>query len=131
MKIFKINSQSTTAFLADLICEYCGNVKINVLGYDDDFFHEKIMPIMKCEKCGSKTRNKGKQLKFAREYRGYTQTELCKCIRGLSQSNLSKYENGFDNTISNVLLAEIMKHLDWPLTWLDKKPININFIKAI
>ncbi len=69
--------------------------------------------------------NRGKQLKFAREYRKYTQTSLCKCIEGLSQANLSKYEKGFEGMIKDEKIAEIMKFLDWPLAWLDKKSSNI------
>lgn len=69
--------------------------------------------------------NRGKQLKFAREYRKYTQAGLCKCIKGLSQSNLSKYEKGFEGMITEDKIAEIMKFLDWPLGWLDKKASNI------
>lgn len=36
--------------------------------------------------------NRARQLKFVREYRGFSQTQLCKNIRGLSQSNLSSFE---------------------------------------
>ena len=36
-----------------------------------------------------------KQLTFAREYRGDSQTELAESIKGLSQSNLSRFEKGF------------------------------------
>ena len=35
-----------------------------------------------------------KQLTFAREFKGYSQTELSNKIQGLSQSNLSKFEKG-------------------------------------
>ena len=35
-----------------------------------------------------------KQLTFVREYKGYSQTELSSNIKGLSQSNLSKFEMG-------------------------------------
>lgn len=65
--------------------------------------------------------NKGLQLKFAREYRGYTQSKLCKQIKGLSQSNLSKYEKGFEGMLKDDKVEEIMKFLNWPLSWLDKK----------
>jgi DNA-binding XRE family transcriptional regulator len=33
-----------------------------------------------------KSVNQGRQMKFAREYRGYTQTALSKEIKGVSQS---------------------------------------------
>tara|TARA_R110000803_G_C11790441_1_gene297957 strand:- start:315 stop:560 length:246 start_codon:yes stop_codon:yes gene_type:complete len=72
-----------------------------------------------------KSVNKGLQLRFVREYRGYTQSKLCKEIKGLSQANLSKFENGFDGMLKDDKVAEIMKHLNWNLDWLDRKPITI------
>lgn len=63
----------------------------------------------------------GRQLKFARTYRGYNQSELCKNIKELSQSNLSKFENGFENQISEDKLKEIMNFLNWPFSWLEVK----------
>lgn len=65
--------------------------------------------------------NRGKQLRLARQYRGYTQSQLSNMIPGLSHSALSKFENGFENTISDNKLAEIMQFLNWPLEWLDRK----------
>ena len=66
-----------------------------------------------------KSINRGRQLKFAREYRGYNQSSLCKEIKGLSQSNLSKFEKGFDGMIKDDKIAEIMKHLNFPIAFLD------------
>lgn len=63
--------------------------------------------------------NRGKQLKLAREYRGYTQTHLADKIEGLSQSNLSKFEKGFEGQIKDSKLLDIMKFLDWPINWLN------------
>jgi hypothetical protein len=37
----------------------------------------------------------------------------------LSQSNLSKFEKGFEGKISEEKLKEIMKFLDWPYRWLE------------
>lgn len=65
--------------------------------------------------------NKGMQLKFAREYRGYTQSKLCKEIEGLSQSNLSKYEKGFTGMLKDDKIEEIIKYLDFPIRFLDVK----------
>lgn len=64
--------------------------------------------------------NKGKQLRFVREYRGYTQSELCKEIKGLSQANLSKYENGFEGMLKDEKVEQIMKHMNWPISFLDR-----------
>ena len=46
-----------------------------------------------------------KQIIFAREYRGYSQTELASKIVGLSQSNLSKYEKGIGPLSTDVQLT--------------------------
>lgn len=45
--------------------------------------------------------NRGKQLRLARQYRGYNQSQLSKQIEGLSQSNISKFEKGFEGMISD------------------------------
>lgn len=70
--------------------------------------------------------NRGRQLKFAREYRNIKQSTLCKSIKGLSQSNLSKFEKG-TGYLSERILTDIMKNLDWPFEWLDKKSSQVNF----
>ena len=64
-----------------------------------------------------------KQLIFAREYRGYTQTELAGKIQGLSQSNLSKFEKGFD-LLSEDIQNKIISFLDFPKSFFEKR-INI------
>lgn len=61
-----------------------------------------------------------KQLIFAREYRGYTQTELAKSIEGLSQSNLSKFEKGF-GVLSEEIQRKIIDYLDFPLEFFKRK----------
>ena len=58
------------------------------------------------------------QLTFARQYRGYTQTELAKAVEGLSQSNLSKFEKGLGN-LSDSVLSRIMNLLGFPIGFLD------------
>ena len=67
---------------------------------------------MKCE-----------QLTFAREYRGFTQTALAAKVKGLSQSNLSKYEKGFGG-LSDNMLGLIMSTLDFPMKFLDMNIVN-------
>lgn len=54
-----------------------------------------------------------KQLALAREYRGLTQTELAKAIPGLSQPNLSKFEQGFD-VLSEEVQNRIISYLRFP-----------------
>lgn len=62
------------------------------------------------------------QLAFAREYRGYTQTQLSSMVKGLSQSNLSKFEKGI-GVLSEEVLKKIMDVLEFPMGFLD---LNIN-----
>jgi Zn-dependent peptidase ImmA (M78 family)/transcriptional regulator with XRE-family HTH domain len=64
-----------------------------------------------------------KQLIFAREYRGYSQTELAKKIDGLSQSNLSKFEKGI-STLSNELLDKIIRFLEFPQGFFNQSIYN-------
>lgn len=66
-----------------------------------------------------------KQLVFAREYRGYTQTYLAKRIQGLSQSNLSKFEKGLgENLLSDEVLERIFNFLDFPKEFFFLKVYN-------
>ncbi len=58
-----------------------------------------------------------KQLTFAREYRGLTQSELASKIKGLSQPNLSKFEKGLQ-TLSDDLVERIMEYLEFPMSFL-------------
>ena len=51
MKVKKIISQSRRDFWADYICEHCGNIHKNVSGYDDNNFHQNVIPKMKCSEC--------------------------------------------------------------------------------
>lgn len=33
-------------------CEHCGHTTKERGGYDDSYFHQTVIPAMKCEKCG-------------------------------------------------------------------------------
>lgn len=61
-----------------------------------------------------------KQLTFAREYRGYSQTELAESIKGLSQSNLSKFEKGF-GVLSDDIQRKIIEYLNFPEDFFNRK----------
>lgn len=61
-----------------------------------------------------------KQLIFAREFRGYSQTELANSIQGLSQSNLSKFEKGL-GLLSEDVQKKIISFLDFPENFFDRK----------
>lgn len=51
MKIKEITSQHRRDFTAIYECEHCGHTKRGS-GYDDQHFHQNVVPTMKCEKCG-------------------------------------------------------------------------------
>lgn len=52
MKIKKVNSQHRRDFWADMECESCGKIQLNVSCYDDSYFHQNVIPKMKCKSCG-------------------------------------------------------------------------------
>ena len=53
MKIKKIISQHRRDFQAVYECEHCGHT-VKSYGYDDEYFHNKVIPIKVCPKCGKK-----------------------------------------------------------------------------
>lgn len=52
MKIKEILSQIRRDFTAVMECEHCGATQLNKYGYDDDYYHQKVIPAMKCNACG-------------------------------------------------------------------------------
>jgi predicted XRE-type DNA-binding protein len=67
-------------------------------------------------------------LKTAMDYRGITQSKLCKNVKGLSQSSVSKFLNGYFNSISESKLIEIMDFLQFPFNFLYKDIKKVNFL---
>lgn len=53
MKIEKITSQHRRDFTAIYKCEHCGFERYGT-GYDDENYHNNVVPNMICEKCGKK-----------------------------------------------------------------------------
>ena len=54
MKIKQIKNQMRRDFIAIFECEHCNhNEELN--GYDDEYFHRKVIPQMKCKSCGQKS----------------------------------------------------------------------------
>ena len=51
MRIKKIVNQMRRDFQAIYECEHCGHTERGS-GYDDSYFHQKVIPDMKCKKCG-------------------------------------------------------------------------------
>ena len=55
MKIKKITQQYRRDFQAIYEC-HCGHTQTGS-GYDDEYFHNKVIPAMKCEKCGQTSKD--------------------------------------------------------------------------
>jgi len=51
MKIKEILSQSRRDFQAIYVCEHCGTEEKGS-GYDDDYFHNQVIPKRVCKNCG-------------------------------------------------------------------------------
>lgn len=52
MKIKEITYQHRRDFTATMLCEHCNHECINKYGYDDDNYHQNVIPAMKCPNCG-------------------------------------------------------------------------------
>lgn len=64
-----------------------------------------------------------RQLTFVREYKGYSQTELSSKIKGLSQSNLSKFEMGVGQ-LSDEVKKRIIDYLEFPAAFYEQSISN-------
>ena len=53
MRIVEITSQMRRDFRAIFECEHCKKCE-TLNGYDDTYFHQKVIPEMKCKECGKK-----------------------------------------------------------------------------
>lgn len=62
MRIIKVTWQHRYDFVADMECEHCGYRGELTTGYEDNFFHDKVIPAMLCSKCG-KNRSGGTETK--------------------------------------------------------------------
>jgi C4-type Zn-finger protein len=53
--------QSRRDFKGKYECQSCGEVEIDagLYSYDDDYFHDNVIPAMKCKKCGKSTKDLG------------------------------------------------------------------------
>ncbi len=59
MKIKEIVNQHRRDFTAIMYCEFCKTESINNSGYDDDNYHQNVIPKMKCKNCNESTLSKG------------------------------------------------------------------------
>lgn len=52
MKITSVLSQHRSDFTAIMTCEHCGATERNPYGYDDDNYHNRVIPSAHCRACG-------------------------------------------------------------------------------
>ena len=52
MKIKLVTFELGNDFSADMECEHCGGLQKLTSGYNDSFYHTKVIPAMTCEACG-------------------------------------------------------------------------------
>lgn len=52
MKIKHRTRQYRRDFTAIYECEFCGYVTGEINGYDDEYFHNEVIPEMECKECG-------------------------------------------------------------------------------
>ena len=52
MKIQRMTSISRNDFTAIMECEFCGGTQELKTGYDDGYYHERVIPAMTCHACG-------------------------------------------------------------------------------
>lgn len=58
MKITKITTQSRRDIYGEMECEGCGAVD-KLVGYDDAYFHNTVMPAKACKSCGKSSNDLG------------------------------------------------------------------------
>jgi hypothetical protein len=52
MNIKKITFESGNDFSAVMECEHCKATQKLTSGYDDNFYHTRVIPAMTCKSCG-------------------------------------------------------------------------------
>jgi len=52
MKIKQVTSSHRFDFKAIMHCEHCGHEAKLDNGYDDAFYHQRVIPAMRCGSCG-------------------------------------------------------------------------------
>lgn len=55
MKIKSITSQHRRDYTAIMKCEFCNKEDLDNSGYDDRYYHDNVIPNMKCNSCGKST----------------------------------------------------------------------------
>lgn len=62
MKIIKMLNQHRRDFSCEMECENCQSKTINKSGYDYNYYHENVIPNMKCKDCGESTISSNKPI---------------------------------------------------------------------
>jgi hypothetical protein len=62
MKIKKVITQNRRDFTALMVCEFCNKESINTEGYDDRYYHDNVIPDMKCGSCLKSTASEGGEI---------------------------------------------------------------------
>lgn len=57
MKLIKVLSQSRRDFKGRYQCEFCNHIETDkgMDSYDDDYYHQNVIPNTKCKKCNKST----------------------------------------------------------------------------
>lgn len=91
MRLIKVTSRLGRDFWGDLECEFCKHPQKLNSGYDDNYFHQNVIPGMKCEACG----------KTGTEFKEQQEQEI---IEELKET--AHYYGGWDK------LREVIKQLE-------------------
>lgn len=51
MRITEIPSHHRNDFCADMVCEHCGATQKLTTGYNDDYYHNTVIPAISCPVC--------------------------------------------------------------------------------
>lgn len=52
MRIKEMFNQYRNDFSAIMVCEWCGATKTITTGYNDTYYHQNVIPAMRCSACG-------------------------------------------------------------------------------
>lgn len=52
MKILRLNEGNGRDLYGELVCEHCNAVSLLQGGYNDAFWHTRVLPAWHCEECG-------------------------------------------------------------------------------
>jgi len=57
------NARAGIDYSANMVCENCRNIQEDKYGYVDNYYYSKVIPEMKCKKCGLSTNDLLKKAK--------------------------------------------------------------------